>query len=77
MKNVNYGWNYRFIFLSSRGSLARLSKSKSTTRDFAQAIMKTLLNPSHPGGGGGGGGGTLAPAAGFLTAVPKPLWISV
>ena len=33
-----------------------------------------LFNPSHPGGGGGG---TLAPTAGFLTAVPKPLWVSV
>ena len=24
-----------------------------------------------------GGGATLAPTAGFLTAVPKPLWVSV
>ena len=33
--------------------LARLSKAKSTTHDFAQAIMKKLLNPIYYGGGGG------------------------
>ena len=36
-KNVMYYWT-RWIYV-----LARLSKAKSTTRDFAQMIMKKLL----------------------------------